>query len=105
MTAVDGMDDDIKELVEKYKLASANLVKWKKENRPFGSVVYVECDQYTGFGIIQDDASCRPEQLSVRLGNDNVWWYPLEQTTLADRHMNNWPNWIRREKKLTTKTI
>lgn len=98
MTAVDGMDDEIKELVERYTSIRDKLIDWRRDNFPVRSVVYVECDQYTGFGIVERDGA-EPHQLAVRLENGNTWWYPVEKTMLAHRP-GDWPSWIKREKKL-----
>jgi len=99
MTAVDGMDDEIKELVAAYKLASKKLKAWREEHRPLRSVVYVECEKYKGFGIVNHDDH-PTEYLSVRLENGNTWWYPIEKTFDAGRRMCDWPTWIKREKRI-----
>lgn len=99
MTAVDGMDDHIKELVANYIRAKVLLEKWKQDTFPPRTVVCVECPQYKGFGIATMEDGTRPEQLAVRLENGNIWWYPVRDCCIAHR-VGDWPLWIKREKKL-----
>ena len=100
MTAVDGMDDELKELVCNYMKALEKIQDWKKDMFPTGTVVYVEHDSYKGFGIVVSDMECYPTKVPVRLQNDNIWWYSVLCVTPATRRPVDWPDWIKREKKI-----
>lgn len=65
-------------LISRYKYAFEQLQKWKNVNFPRGSTVYVECDRYSGLGIVAMSESCPLDKLAVKLENGNTWHYPLE---------------------------
>lgn len=95
MTIVDGMDDEVKELVAKFEAAQGKLEAYKQEHFPPGTVVYVECDQYKGFGVARDDSP--PKQVAVMLENGNTWWYAITTVCIAPKP-GHWPGWIKRMK-------
>lgn len=57
-----------------------------------GRAVRVISARFNGFGWIVRDSGCPLDQLPVQLENGNVWWYPLEDCTLARRE--NCPAWL-----------
>ena|ERR1700685_392243 len=101
MTAVDGMDEEIVGLITNWRKAREAIVQWSMDHFHLGDVVYVEAPSFKGgFGIVAArDERCSPDKLPVRLGNGNVWWYPLDGCILAT-HSNLWPRWIQEEKKV-----
>lgn len=101
MTAVDGMDDEIKALVQNYKNARAKLAQWNLEQYPNDTVVYVEGNSYTGFGVVDREPNCPTEMVSVKLEHQENRWYPIQAVCLANRP-GNWPAWIQRLKKIKT---
>jgi hypothetical protein len=98
MTSVDGMDETLKDFVNEYRIARSRLIQWRMENFKNGDVVYVECPQYTGHAIVENNDDCPAEKLSVVLENENQWWYPLLMLCSASTRPGDWPNWIKRKK-------
>lgn len=102
MTAVDGMFDKVVKLVANYDRAAKKLLDYKASELPPNTVVYVECDQYTGYGISVLNDGVKPNQIAVKLENGNTWWYPVEKTFPANTRPGDWPEWI---KKISRKRI
>lgn len=73
------------------------LREWKDSEFPIGSMVYVDCPRYQGYGLVTADSGCRDENLPVRLENGNVWWYPVDACTRI-RDMKSLPRYARRIK-------
>lgn len=72
------MDPNIKELVEEYQRTKEALLDYRRETFPPETIVLVNCDQYKGLGVCVADGLSNPDQVSVRLGNGNTWWYHIE---------------------------
>ena len=83
-------------IVHSYCSIESVLARAKAARFPRLSVVMVDSARYHGPGIVVVEDGCRPENLAVRLQNDNVWHYPaLACEPIADR--KKWPEWIRRQ--------
>jgi hypothetical protein len=61
--------------------------------------VYVECNKYTGHGIVKYDEDTPPEMVDVMLENGNIWRYPLEKVK-PENNSTRWPRWIQELKFL-----
>jgi hypothetical protein len=61
-----------------YRAALAALTQEKERLFPGGTKVHVDCGRYKGPGIVAASVTCPPHQVAVRLGNGNIWWYPIE---------------------------
>jgi hypothetical protein len=93
-------------ITEIYRLAKSQLEYLKAREFQSGSVVYVNADQYKGYGIVKLEDGVRPDELAVSLGNGNTWWYPvLACAVIKDR--NVWPleikRMVRRQKLAATR--
>ncbi len=74
-----------KELAGEFALwrgLTVQLSKWKLSAFPLGSLVTVDDPKYHGDGHVSFDGSTPVDQVAVRLGNGNVWWYPVENVRL-----------------------
>lgn len=101
MTAVDGMDDHVLEMVLAFTKAEAKLRTYASNNFPLGTVVYVDCEgRYKGYGITGRQDGCKASELPVILGNGNMWCYPLEKISVGTTRPGDWPNWIKERKKI-----
>lgn len=69
-------------LAKKYRSTSNALAAYKRQNLWVGRAVEVTC-RYKGPGIISDDKQCPLDYVAVRLKNENVWWYPIENVKPA----------------------
>jgi hypothetical protein len=67
----------IDRFVRQYEDARENLIDAKWGAFPIGTPVLVDCPQYSGPGIITQEANTPPNKVAVRLENGNVWWYPI----------------------------
>lgn len=72
------------ELVARYEVACDELKLFKRDTYKPGMPVEVDTDRYRGPGIVALDGACPPNQLPVRLGNGNVWWYPIQDCRPAN---------------------
>lgn len=79
------------------RTAGIQLQELKAAEFPRGCLVYVRAPRYTGYGIASIEDGCPPDQLPVRLENENVWWYPVECCSRV-RDFKPVPHWIRRLK-------
>lgn len=71
----------LKELVDSFREASADLLLVKAQTFPVRSWVQVSCPgRYVGPGQVMQDSE-PADQLAVRLDNGNTWWYPIEACT------------------------
>lgn len=72
--------------------------EWLKEARETefktGRPVRVINERFNGYGLVTTDENCPLDWLPVKLENNNVWWYPLEDCSLAKR--DNCPPWLQR---------
>lgn len=75
----------LSELVKQYRTLAGALLEVKARQFPEGKSVQVDCDQYKGPGIVVLRDGTPPNKLAVRLGNGNVWWYPIECCTPINR--------------------
>lgn len=71
-------DSDIYRLARQFRNISFELVQFRKQAFPSGSIVHVYSPCYVGHGIAAADSGCPADQVPVRLENGNTWWYPIE---------------------------
>ena len=93
----EAMPVGIKDLLGRWHELTRLIREWKDSEFPIGAVVYVDCAQYKGHGIVSADRDCRDDRLPVRLQNGNVWWYPVEACTRI-KDMKALPRYARRMK-------
>lgn len=86
-----------RDLLCRWRETTRLLREWKDSEFPIGSMVYVDCPRYRGYGLVTADSECRDENLPVRLENGNVWWYPVDACTRI-RDMKSLPRYARRIK-------
>lgn len=84
MTAV-----ELSDLLIRYRVERNSLEHYKAKAFPSGTPVVVSCPRYRGPGISARADGCPADQLPVRLGNGNVWWYPLEDCRVAPVRKEN----------------
>lgn len=68
---------NIQTLAERFRAARAALVDARDAKFPRGMRVVVAAPQYHGPGVVVR-AGCSPDQVAVRIPNENTWWYPVE---------------------------
>lgn len=73
------MTKAVKTMFRDWKGLSFQLAAWKSQTFVPGSVVTVDCERYSGDGMVFYDPDCPLDQLAVRLQNGNAWWYPIEK--------------------------
>jgi hypothetical protein len=88
--------------VQAYQSMRNLLTNYRSENFQSGTVVHVSYPaRYVGPGIVVISCDAPPDQVAVRLENDNIWHYPI--TTVKPLSRKQWPTWIRRVKRGTAK--
>lgn len=87
----------ISDVLCRWRELTRYIREWKDMEFPIGAVVYVNCPQYKGYGIVSADSDCRDDKLPVRLQNGNTWWYPVESCTRT-KEMKQLPRYARRMK-------
>ena len=65
-------------ILRDYRDSLRRLEEYRKANFQAHTKVIVNAPQYKGPGITTVEDATRPDQVAVRLGNGNVWWYPIE---------------------------
>lgn len=68
-----------------------------------GRSVRVINERYHGYGMIVADDSCPLDQIAVQLENGNVWWYPVEDCSIANR--DSCPPWLQQLMKVESKSV
>jgi hypothetical protein len=86
---------ELKEAVRTYRNYTAYLKEYKKQHFPVHSVVFVTSPAYSGFGrVAPEGEDVPPDKLAVKLQNENVWWYALENCSKPSNSFNL-PMWLK----------
>lgn len=99
MDVSSGLHEQIAVKAEAYRVARRAIVEQRSISFPDGSVVYVDCDKFHGYGIVRDIPECWPDHVAVQVQSGNTWYYEMERVTRFRIPQSEWPEWILRYKR------
>lgn len=88
------LHESLSMLASAYRRARTAIIVQRGVSFPDGSVVYVDCPQFHGYGIVRDIPECWPDHIAVQVQSGNTWYYEMERVTKFRVPRSEWPSWI-----------